>query len=50
MCFCGSGKKYRKCHKKSYDVLSKLSLNNVKLFLNALRETHEYKLAKQNYP
>ncbi|WP_396191826.1 SEC-C metal-binding domain-containing protein [Flavobacterium sp.] len=45
MCFCGSGKKYRKCHKKSYDVLSKLSLENVKLFLSALRETREYKLA-----
>lgn len=45
MCFCGSAKKYRKCHKRSYDVLSKLSLDNVKLFLNALRETHEYKFA-----
>jgi hypothetical protein len=45
ICFCGSGKKYRKCHKKSYDVLSKLNLDNVKLFLNALRETDEYKLA-----
>jgi len=44
-CFCGSGKKYRKCHKKSYDILSKLSLDNVKLFLHALRETSEYKLA-----
>lgn len=45
MCFCGSGKKYRKCHKKSYDILSKLSLDNIKLFLNALKETREYKIA-----
>lgn len=45
ICFCGSGKKYRKCHKKSYDILSKLSLDNVKLFLHALRETREYKIA-----
>ncbi|KAB1157812.1 hypothetical protein [Flavobacterium luteum] len=46
-CFCGSGKKYRKCHKKSYDVLSKLTLDNVHLFMNALRDTNEYKMAKQ---
>ena len=45
ICFCGSGKKYRKCHKKSYDILSKLSLDNVDLFLNALRGTNEYKIA-----
>tara|TARA_R110000868_G_scaffold259520_3_gene517769 strand:+ start:1488 stop:2177 length:690 start_codon:yes stop_codon:yes gene_type:complete len=45
MCFCGSGKKYRKCHKKSYDVLSKLSKDDIQLFLNALRETSEYKIA-----
>ncbi|NCP07188.1 MAG: hypothetical protein COZ16_04050 [Flavobacteriaceae bacterium CG_4_10_14_3_um_filter_31_253] len=45
ICFCSSGKKYRKCHKKSYDILSKLSLDNVKLFLHALRETSEYKIA-----
>ncbi|MEY4835026.1 MAG: hypothetical protein RI980_1141 [Bacteroidota bacterium] len=45
MCFCGSGKKYRKCHKMSYKVLSKLSLDNVKLFLHYLRETNEYKIA-----
>lgn len=45
MCFCGSGKKYRKCHKKSYDILSKLSLDNIQMFLNALRETREYKIA-----
>lgn len=44
-CFCGSGKKYRKCHKKSYDVLSKLSTDNIKLFLYALKETSEYKIA-----
>lgn len=44
-CFCGSGKKYRKCHKKSYDILSKLSLETVNYFLNALRETNEYKIA-----
>lgn len=47
MCFCGSGKKYRKCHKNSYDILSKLSLDHVNLFLSALRETGEYKNAKQ---
>lgn len=46
-CFCGSGKKYRKCHKKSYDVLSKLTIDNVSLFINALRDTNEYKIAKQ---
>jgi hypothetical protein len=45
MCFCGSGMKYRKCHKKSYDILSKLSIDNVRLFINALRETNEYKIA-----
>lgn len=45
LCFCGSGKKYRKCHKKSYDVLSKLSLENINYFLHALRETNEYKIA-----
>jgi|SRR5690606_32311116 len=44
-CFCGSGKKYRKCHKKSYDILSKLSLDTIKLFLYALKETREYKIA-----
>jgi hypothetical protein len=42
-CFCGSGKKYRKCHKKSYDILSKLSLDTIKLFHYALKETYEYK-------
>lgn len=47
MCFCGSGIKYRKCHKKSYDVLSKLTIENVSLFINALRNTDEYILAKQ---
>ncbi|WKL43728.1 hypothetical protein [Flavobacterium sp. ZE23DGlu08] len=47
-CFCGSGKKYRKCHKKSYEVLSKLTIGNIRLFMNALRDTNEYKLAKQN--
>lgn len=47
ICFCGSGKKYRKCHKKSYDVLSKLTIDNVRLFMNALRDTNEYKEAKQ---
>lgn len=45
MCFCGSGKKYRKCHKKSYDILSKLSLNDIKFFLYVLKETNEYKIA-----
>ncbi|WP_445737626.1 SEC-C metal-binding domain-containing protein [Mariniflexile sp.] len=45
MCFCGSGKKYRKCHKKSYDILSKLSLDNIKLFLYSLKETNDYKIA-----
>ena len=45
MCFCGSGKKYRKCHKKSYDILSKLSRENINYFLHALRETNEYKIA-----
>lgn len=45
ICFCGSGKKYRKCHKKSYDTLSNLSLDNIILFLNALKETTEYKMA-----
>lgn len=44
-CFCGSGKKYRKCHKKSYDILSKLSLEQINYFLFALRETNEYKIA-----
>lgn len=46
-CFCGSGKKYRKCHKKSYDTLSKLTDNNVRLFIDCLRNTNEYKMAKQ---
>lgn len=46
-CFCGSGKKYRKCHKRSYDILSKMSIGNVQIFMNALRETDEYKVAKQ---
>ena len=46
ICFCGSGKKYRKCHKKSYDILSKLSTDNIKLFLYALKETSEYKIAE----
>lgn len=45
ICFCGSGKKYRKCHKKSYDILSKLTIDNVRVFLNALRDTDEYKIA-----
>lgn len=45
MCFCGSGKKYRKCHKKSYDILSKLSLEHIHYFLHSLRETNEYKIA-----
>lgn len=45
MCFCGSGKKYRKCHKKSYDILYKLSTENINYFLHALRETNEYKIA-----
>lgn len=44
-CFCGSGKKYRKCHKKSYDILSKLSMKHIHYFLNSLRETNEYKIA-----
>lgn len=46
-CFCGSGKKYRKCHKKSYDILSKLTNDNVRLFIESLRNTNEYKVAKQ---
>ncbi len=45
ICFCGSGKKYRKCHKKSYDILSKLSLENINYFLYALKETNVYKTA-----
>lgn len=45
ICFCGSGKKYRKCHKKSYDILTKLSITNVHVFMIALRETNEYKIA-----
>lgn len=45
ICFCGSGKKYRKCHKKSYDILSKLSMEHVHYFLHSLRETNEYKIA-----
>lgn len=45
-CFCGSGKKYRKCHKKSYDILSKLTEDNVRLFIECLRETTEYATAK----
>ncbi|HCQ12747.1 hypothetical protein [Flavobacterium sp.] len=45
ICFCGSGKKYRKCHKKSYDVLSKLCLETINYFLSALRETNEYRIA-----
>lgn len=46
-CFCGSGNKYRKCHKKSYDILSKLTNDNVRLFIECLRNTNEYKVAKQ---
>ncbi|WP_298117553.1 hypothetical protein [Flavobacterium sp.] len=45
ICFCGSGKKYRKCHKKSYDILSKLSMEHILYFLHALRETNEYQIA-----
>ncbi len=45
-CFCGSGKKYRKCHKKSYDVLSKLTDDNVCMFIECLRNSNEYKFAK----
>lgn len=45
LCFCESGKKYRKCHKRSYDILSKLSLEQINYFLFALRETSEYKIA-----
>ncbi|RTY97118.1 hypothetical protein EKM02_14280 [Flavobacterium sp. RSP49] len=47
ICFCGSGKKYRKCHKKGYDILSKFTIDNVHLFINALIETNEYILAVQ---
>ena len=45
-CFCGSGKKYRKCHKISYDILSKLTDENVRMFIECLRNSNEYKSAK----
>ncbi len=45
-CFCGSGKKYRKCHKKSYDILSKLTYDTVRIFIEYLKNTDEYKSAK----
>ncbi len=46
ICFCGSGIKYRKCHKISYDVLSKLTNDNVRMFIDCLRNSNEYKSAK----
>lgn len=45
-CFCGSAKKYRKCHKISYDILSKLTDDNVRMFIECLRNSNEYKSAK----
>lgn len=48
-CFCGSGKKYRNCHKNSYRILSLLSHDNVRLFIEYLRDTNEYKLASLRF-
>ncbi len=35
-CFCGSGKKYRKCHKTSMEVLYTIGIDNMKRYLSEI--------------
>lgn len=35
-CFCGSGIKYRKCHREAYETLSTLSVTEQKIILEGL--------------
>lgn len=36
LCFCGSGVKYRKCHREAYESLSELSYHDFELIFTAL--------------
>lgn len=36
-CFCGSGEKYRKCHRKPFENLKKLPDEDINLYLQKLR-------------
>jgi hypothetical protein len=44
-CFCGSGKKYRKCHKEAYETLSYFSNNDLAYYIDELKNTREYQLS-----
>ncbi len=37
-CFCGSGKKYRKCHRESYKLFSKIERDDLLSYLYAISE------------
>lgn len=43
-CFCGSGKKYRNCHKDSYNVLSEFSNYDLAHFIKELKNSNEYQM------
>lgn len=37
LCFCGSGLKYRKCHRETYRVLSAFNDNELNLFIDMIK-------------
>jgi hypothetical protein len=48
LCFCGSGKKYRKCHKGPYKLLHEIGLKNADVHFKLMKELWE-KINKINW-
>ncbi|RYE18569.1 MAG: hypothetical protein EOP45_13935, partial [Sphingobacteriaceae bacterium] len=48
LCFCGSGKKYRHCHRDAYRKVSLFSQNELKEIIRILIESKEFKIAYQS--
>lgn len=42
LCFCGSGLKYRKCHRETYRVLSAFNNEELNIFLEMIRRFGQY--------
>ncbi len=37
-CFCGSGKKFRKCHREAFNILARLPADEIKIYLHKLQQ------------
>jgi len=49
ICFCGSYKKYRKCHRQTYRIFEQLSTAELQMILYRILHSEQYKMANRQY-